>query len=508
MARLEHRNVVKVYGAGTDGGRLFVAMELVDGVTLDAWLRDRRSRAEIVDMFVQAGEGLAAVHRAGLVHRDFKPQNVLVDREGRPRVADFGIAHIDTAPPLTGTGAIMGTPGYMAPEQLFGRDVDARADQYSFCVALHAALVDASAWADAPPAIRAVITRGLAHESTERFDTMDELLVALRSRAAGSRRPVVIALAAVAVAGIATVGVLGIRERSASIAGDTSTSPSTSPSTTRDASVVALAPAMPDAEIAIDAATHPRLSAIQTARADAGTAITLLPPPPFVSTHLDAGSAPIEPPLHDVSAADLADMRSVIAPLGYSQVTLSGNDADSVTELEARLAKIAADDEGARGMALFALGAVERHRGHCSVAIKRFRAAIEQFDAALHRTPGTADRRWATVGQVNLGIGMCLLAAGNASAALQSFYDAKPILRRATRPPPRRASRKGSCCRPRARRVTSGSADFSSRSIRAATWCAPRSLAGRRVTRRSRPARRDADCRRTCASRRASDPRH
>src|SRR5688572_23661419 len=95
MARLEHPNVVKVYEVGSDRGRLFVAMELVDGQTLSAWLREPRSWREVVDMFLQIGEGLAAAHAAGLVHRDFKPDNVLVDRTHRARVADFGLARIE-----------------------------------------------------------------------------------------------------------------------------------------------------------------------------------------------------------------------------------------------------------------------------------------------------------------------------------------------------------------------------------------------------------------------------
>ena len=151
LARLDHPNVVKVYDVGVDGERVFVAMELVAGTTLTQWVSaQRRTWREVVGKFVAVGDGLAAVHRAGLIHRDFKPDNVLVDRTGRARVADFGLARLDGADGdetpdghggrLTRTGAVMGTPGYMAPEQQWGSDVDARADQYSFCVALRAAL--------------------------------------------------------------------------------------------------------------------------------------------------------------------------------------------------------------------------------------------------------------------------------------------------------------------------------------------------------------------------------
>ncbi len=185
MARLEHPNVVRVYEVGSDRGRLFIAMEFVDGVTLTVWLQERRGWRDVVAMFQQVGAGLAAVHGAGLVHRDFKPDNVLVDQSGRARVADFGLARIDdhSAPPLTKTGVMMGTPGYMAPEQQFGSSVDARADQYSFCVGLREALggrpLDDTRWKAVPEAVRAAVTRGLAYDPDERFASLEALLAAL-----------------------------------------------------------------------------------------------------------------------------------------------------------------------------------------------------------------------------------------------------------------------------------------------------------------------------------------
>nr|MBA3393985.1 serine/threonine protein kinase [Deltaproteobacteria bacterium] len=205
MARLEHPNVLRVYEVGSDRGRLFIAMELVDGVTLAAWLRvQRRPWREVLAMFAQVGAGLAAVHRAGLVHRDFKPDNVLVDREGRARVADFGLARLDpgtgVASPelalsLTRTGVLLGTPGYMAPEQYLDGNVDARADQFSFCVALAEALrggrgrpkqLEDVHWGDVPRAVREVIARGSSVNAAERFASIDALLAAL-ARAAGHR---------------------------------------------------------------------------------------------------------------------------------------------------------------------------------------------------------------------------------------------------------------------------------------------------------------------------------
>jgi len=167
MARLSHPNVLTVYDvqfAEQGAGDVVIAMEFIDGMTLGQWLRkQKRSWREVLEIFCQAGEGLAAAHGAGLVHRDFKPDNVLVRKDGRVFVADFGLVrkmadtqlpsgadvdgaaegesqerYLDSA--LTRTGATLGTPAYMAPEQLLGEGVDARADQYAFCASLYEAL--------------------------------------------------------------------------------------------------------------------------------------------------------------------------------------------------------------------------------------------------------------------------------------------------------------------------------------------------------------------------------
>jgi tetratricopeptide (TPR) repeat protein/predicted Ser/Thr protein kinase len=159
MARLSHPNAVQIYDVGTHEGRVFFAMELVEGTTLVQWLQRRpRSWREIIEVFVQAARGLQAAHEAGLVHRDFKPANVMCSDDGRVLVADFGVAWAAKQPPTelpegsdeiaipkslsaTGRGVLIGTPRYMAPEQHSGSSrVDARADQYAFCVSLYEAL--------------------------------------------------------------------------------------------------------------------------------------------------------------------------------------------------------------------------------------------------------------------------------------------------------------------------------------------------------------------------------
>src|SRR5262249_26142698 len=146
MAKLRHPNVVTVFDIGAVRDRLFIVMELVDGGTLSDWLKaERRSWREILPLFLQAARGLSAAQGAGIVHRDFKPENVLVGTDGVVRVTDFGVVRLvgevdpDLAPEGsaeradTRTGTVVGTAGYIAPEILRRDPVDARADQFSFC---------------------------------------------------------------------------------------------------------------------------------------------------------------------------------------------------------------------------------------------------------------------------------------------------------------------------------------------------------------------------------------
>ena len=223
MARLSHANVVQVYEIGEHAGELFLVMEYVEGRTLTTWLKEQEHPwPEIVRLFSAAGQGLAAAHRVGLVHRDFKPDNVLVDREGIPRVADFGLARPE------GAMSAAGTPMFMSPEQLLGAPTDARSDQFNFCAALHVALYGTGpfvgenlaaltesvtrgelrprpAGTRVPAALHAVLVRGLASDAGRRFPTTEALLAALRLHLPETtrRRPVWLALPLVAAVAVA-----------------------------------------------------------------------------------------------------------------------------------------------------------------------------------------------------------------------------------------------------------------------------------------------------------------
>lgn len=238
LAASSHPNVVQVYEIGEADGRPFVVMELVEGESLGQWLgRHREPTRErfrrVRELLLQTGRGLAAAHAVGLVHRDVKPSNVLVGRDGRVRVADFGLAWLRDGAVVTrprgaseSTGSsvplIAGTPAYMAPEQFDRGDVDAAADQYAFCVTAFEAIYGHGPFASSDPFVArdeivvpvrrgvprwigAPILRGLAIDRRERFATMDELLHRMaRPRGRGPTIALGLALAGVAVA--VTVG--------------------------------------------------------------------------------------------------------------------------------------------------------------------------------------------------------------------------------------------------------------------------------------------------------------
>jgi tetratricopeptide (TPR) repeat protein len=270
LARLSHRNVVAVHDVGTEGGEIFIAMEYVDGVTARTWLHEKqRSVQEIVSVFLDAGRGLAAAHDAGLVHRDVKPDNILVTPSGRVVVLDFGLARaaggghdrpvrtpatpagqqvpladapaapsqpLDT--PLTRYGDLMGTPRYMSPEQLTASAIDGRSDQFSFCISLYEGLYGErpfpgehvpellaqierfqmpprTARSPVPSWLDDLLGKGLAVDPERRFESMHALLRALERDPAVARRRLgrVVVVAAVLAASLAgTTAALRIRD--------------------------------------------------------------------------------------------------------------------------------------------------------------------------------------------------------------------------------------------------------------------------------------------------------
>ena len=247
LARLTHPNVVQVFEVGQYEGERFIAMELIDGGTLQQWLAARdRGIDEIIDLFVELAGGLQAAHDAGILHRDFKPANVLVGSDGRARITDFGLAagersgdaplvpdEISSADRLSGTlthdGHVVGTPAYMSPEQFSAQTLDARADQFAFCVTLFEALYGARPFrarsvpelsrvvtegrlqrpegVDVPARIEAVLLRGLSAQRSRRYRSMTALAKALRASKRGAS-PGLAGLAAVG--GIAAVALIAL----------------------------------------------------------------------------------------------------------------------------------------------------------------------------------------------------------------------------------------------------------------------------------------------------------
>jgi tetratricopeptide (TPR) repeat protein/predicted Ser/Thr protein kinase len=255
IASLAHPNVVAVHDVGTWEGRVVIAMEFIEGQSLREWLKQRRPWRAVIEVFVQAARGLAAAHQAGLVHRDFKPDNVLIGRDSRVRVADFGLARpaqldgVDLAATarapessdteldvhLTRTGTTMGTPAYMSPEQHRCEKVDARSDQFSFCVALWEGIYGRRPFAGSslaelsrqvsegkvvaprggpriPRSLRSALKTGMAPHPRDRFGSMEALADELERSLMRSRLSFVAVSVAVGAAAVAAFVIPGVSE--------------------------------------------------------------------------------------------------------------------------------------------------------------------------------------------------------------------------------------------------------------------------------------------------------
>jgi Protein kinase domain/WD40-like Beta Propeller Repeat len=245
MARLRHPNVIAIFDATTIDGHDVIAMELIEGETMAQWIQRAQPREMVIAALVAAGRGLAVAHAAGMIHRDFKPHNVLVDRGGRVVVTDFGLVRTvgdsaDEPEPsrvmrglepsgsaLTVSGTVLGTPAYMAPEQLAAAPADARADQFAFCATAWEALTGerpyagetaAEVWAAfatdqrratdrVPRRLRPILERGLLREPAARWPSIEALLDAMMR---AWRRPRRIAMALGVAAGLAAVAAVAL----------------------------------------------------------------------------------------------------------------------------------------------------------------------------------------------------------------------------------------------------------------------------------------------------------
>lgn len=330
VASLSHPNIITIFDVGLwRADQVFLAMELIEGDTLRGWLKAApRGWREVLGVYKQAAAGLSHAHQRGIIHRDVKPENMLIGRDGRVRVTDFGLARAQAAPRMMGsapgplgppasglrtglrrlptdapqvssvsgltrTGDIMGTPAYMAPEQHLGADVDEAADQFALCVAIWEALCGQRPFAgesrqalsmevcagrvqptppdvEAPAALFDVLRRGLSPAPRSRWPSLDALVAAIDAASEPPRRslavPVALAVAAALVAALVLPGLM-------------KTAPTPAPVEAPAPSVVLPLDPVEDAELPVAPASEVIRRALTTATAPAAPAgLTAAPP--------------------------------------------------------------------------------------------------------------------------------------------------------------------------------------------------------------------------------------
>jgi len=355
MAKLAHPNIVTVFEVGIADGRVFLAMQLVDGVTLADWLLSTPPRERVLRLFVDAARAVDAAHRAGIVHRDLKPHNILVSRDGEPKVTDFGLAdtsavgrggpHDENGPISTSTlhrtRGLVGTPAYMAPEVLLGGHATPASDQFSLAICLHEALsgrrpyqastldelidkVESHApWVDPslPGGLSRALRRALAREPAARFGSMGELATALAEAAAqagatstprfGAARAVPLTLAVLLLAGAGGAWALRGRlaaDRPAPIA------------PVAEAAPAALAPAGQASGAPLAATTPPTAATVTTPSAPEPNAhATRAPGRPTATAR--AAITPSSPPRQGATAATAATAAAPSTPGAASAAT-------------------------------------------------------------------------------------------------------------------------------------------------------------------------------------------
>ena len=342
LAKLSHPNVCHVYDVDTEGDEVWVAMELIEGTTLRQWAQGR-PRDELLEVLIGAAEGIAAAHASGLIHRDIKPENVLVTRDRRPVVTDFGLARADlpvdpTAttqtgdPLLTQTGAIVGTPAYLAPEQLTGDVLDARVDQFAWATmawelltavrpfpVIAAIRLDAIRAGLTPPAslprpLANVLIRAMSLAPRDRFPSMRALIDALRAPVAAPRTrvPLVVGGAAVLAVGATLVTWQLLRS------GDNAVSASTLPAMP-DAAVATVEPVAADAA---PVAPEPAVDAALAAVPDAA------PAPRAAPKHGASVTQPAQPPLRPLNNPSYSVTRAYATMMTFCKVPIDAAHPD------------------------------------------------------------------------------------------------------------------------------------------------------------------------------------
>jgi hypothetical protein len=349
LARVSHPNVLTVHDVGTWEGEVYLALEHVEGETLADWLgRAVRTPAEIRGVFLEAGRGLQAIHEAGLVHRDFKPENVLIGRDGRVRVADLGLAVTAGGEEVSASAETQpGTPGYMPLEQHRGEPLDARADQYSLAVALFEALLGRRPYgsrgaareelqarlssgepaevprcAAIPPRLRRALSKALSPERQHRLPNLASLLDALASPGIQPSRRLAIPLTVAAAFAAALVPLL----RGAPTLADRSGRAWMPPALEfqpESAEAVALA-----ADAPVEQGTSPVAATPEEARAAAAVAVQLasvLAPPtrPSLSVVTTGSAKPLVTswsgaPTRILDATRFAELRALIESLVHT----------------------------------------------------------------------------------------------------------------------------------------------------------------------------------------------
>lgn len=414
LARLAHPNVIAITDVGDYRNGIYIVMQYVPGQALSQWLQTPRDWRSALQTLIDAGQGLAAAHQASIVHRDFKPSNVWVGDDGVVRLLDFGLARLAQSQPesgcsdtssisdsVTGVGQVMGTPHYMAPEQHAGAPIDARADQYSFCVTLFEALYGVRPFAGAtvealalakrtgkpnevadergvPARLSRIVLRGLRPDPRSRWSSMAALLDALQASAGPARRSWV--LMGGGVAGVVVLGSAWVAsttdERTCDRAGNMATvwsaarAASVSASLTRSG-VPFAASAADGVQTRVDAWSDRWLAArAQTCRqlqldADADRRMQCLD---RVQLELDDALALIERADADVAERAIDLVRAVPDPESCQEAQPASPQADQTRRLlaQARALQIAGDLDAADAVAAKAL-TLAREQGNDTV---------------------------------------------------------------------------------------------------------------------------------------------